>query len=125
MATPCDLSLATRQDILDTLNATLGYVGCYVGDPFGAGVEVATCDRVAVTWVAADADGISVNNGDIIFPAGSFDDDAVDYYALFAADTGGSPVWRAALTTPRTPALTDSLTIPDGELSTALPASVG
>jgi hypothetical protein len=131
MATACDLSQYARRKLLDHINGKTSftmpagsYLTCFAGDPFGAGTEVAGVTRQAITWGAADTDGIAANSGDIVFAAGSFDGETVDYYAIYDASENGNLIWRAQLAFSKTPTAADSLTCPSGELLTKFPASL-
>jgi len=86
---------AVKNGWLDDVTSTTLYLGMFVGDPSGAGVEIsganyARVEVPATSWGTADAGAVS-NTTAITFPkaTGIQSSSDVTYFGLYTAATGG------------------------------------
>ena len=88
-------AVAVKNGWLDDVTSTTLYLGMFVGDPSGAGVEIsganyARVEVPATSWGTADAGAVS-NTTAITFPkaTGIQSSSDVTYFGLYTAATGG------------------------------------
>ena len=88
-------AVAVKNGWLDGVTSTTLYLGMFVGDPSGAGVEIsganyARVEVPATSWGTADAGAVS-NTTAITFPkaTGIQSSSDVTYFGLYTAATGG------------------------------------
>lgn len=102
------------------------YVGLYQGDPDDAGTELSGVGYARVLhddWNDA-AVGQVDNEGVVQFPTPTAEwapsDDMATHFGIFAALTGGTPIWSGALTTAQAIGIGNDVEFADGALVASL-----